>query len=229
MPASESSWLAHFGVFAMMAVVPFLVVVCTSFAKVSVVLSITKNAIGGQGVIPLSVVTALSFVVTIFIMGPVVDRMMDAQLPVRTAVKKVGNQSRSVTNSPTDSKIFSDAAAVYTAVSPPLIEFLRENTPEDEIQFFSKLDKSGAKKSNSIRILLVAFASNELIEAFVLGFLVLIPFLLVDLIAANTLGALGLANISVITVSLPLKLLLFITADGWHLVVNALIMSYGTQ
>ncbi|MBN2340768.1 MAG: EscR/YscR/HrcR family type III secretion system export apparatus protein [Deltaproteobacteria bacterium] len=217
MTGPESNWMAHFGVLALMAVVPFIVVVGTSFAKVAVVLGITRNAIGGQSVIPVSVLTALSMVITIFIMGPVVDEMVQTRIP---------------DTSPDDSEkesTFARAAAVYQAISPPLIRFLQKNTPREELDFFTALDSNKPDTDPSVRVLLLAFASNELVEAFALGFLVLVPFLLVDLLTANTLSALGMTNISVITVALPLKLLLFIAADGWHLLINALIVSYGAS
>lgn len=231
MPAVEESWFSHVGLFIFVALIPLLVVACTSFAKVTVVLTITKNAFGSQGIVPLSVITALSLVITIFIMGPVIDEMMKVDIPTRSNSTSIPGNSvddqRSTAQS--DGGVFKRAIEMAKVFSPPIVDFLKNNTPEDEINFFTKLDKSSNAKVDSIRVLLVAFASNELIEAFVLGFLVLIPFLVIDLIVANTLGALGLVNISVLAISLPLKLLLFIAADGWHLLINALVVSYGGQ
>ena len=221
---ADHGWLAHLGVLALLAVVPFLVVVGTSFAKVAVVLGITKNAIGGQGVIPVTVITGLALVVTMFIMGPVVDDMLQVPLPGISSVPTTAAQSPPGTAP--DASVFDDAKAVYTAMAPILTRFLRQNTPDGELQFFKDLDASGSSGDASIRVLLLAFASNELIEAFVLGVLILIPFLVVDVIVANTLTALGLTALSPLAVSLPLKLLLFIAADGWHLLINALILSY---
>ena len=220
---AEQGWLAHIGILAFLAVVPFLVVACTSFAKVAVVLGITRNALGGQGVIPVTVITAISAVITLFIMGPVVDDMLDASLPETAPAAETDTESASSGNS----RIFENAMAIYHAVSPPLIQFLKQNTPEAELQFFSKLDRGKNADASSVRVLTVAFASSELMEALALGVLILIPFLVLDLIVANTLTALGIVSMSPMVIALPLKLLLFIAADGWHLLINALIISYG--
>lgn len=218
----EQSWFAHFGVLALLAVVPFLVIACTSFAKVAIVLGITRNAIGGQGVIPVTVVTALAMVITLFIMGPVVERMLNIPLPALQG--GAGGDAADVS----DATIFADAKAIYEAMSPPLIQFLQQNTPEDELAFFLKIDNRETADAAPLRVLLMAFASNELIESFVLGILILVPFLVVDIIVANTLTALGLTTLPAMAVALPLKLLLFIASDGWHVLVNALILSYNT-
>ncbi|MBN2714232.1 MAG: EscR/YscR/HrcR family type III secretion system export apparatus protein [Deltaproteobacteria bacterium] len=228
---SDNGWMAHFGVVMLLAVIPFAVIACTSFAKVAVVLGIAKNAIGGQGIIPVGVVTALAMVVTLFIMGPVIDEMLDTPLPAFTSHARAKGSADAEAETEHE-QLFDRARAVYSAMSPPLIKFLRKNTPEDELTFFGNLDKSksatATDTSVSVRVLLVAYASNELVEAFVLGVMILIPFLVVDFIVANTLTALGLSTMPAMTVALPMKLLLFIAADGWHLLINALILSYNT-
>ncbi|MBN2526941.1 MAG: EscR/YscR/HrcR family type III secretion system export apparatus protein [Deltaproteobacteria bacterium] len=214
----DGSWLAHFGILALLAVVPFVVVVCTSFAKVVIVLGIVKNALGAQTVIPGTVITALAMVVTLFIMGPVLDEMMDVPMPQAASTGDASEGNRA---------LFEDAQKFYAALSPPLIHFLKQNTPKKELDFYSGLDNSADKNASTVRVLLLAFASAELIEAFMLGILVLVPFLVVDLIVANTLAALGFVSIPAMALALPFKLLLFVAADGWHLLVNALIISYG--
>jgi flagellar biosynthesis protein FliP len=221
----EQSWLAHIGILAFLAIVPFLVVACTSFAKVTIVLGIVRNSLGGQGVIPVTVISALSAVITLFIMGPVVDDMLDTSLPQTQSGTESGEDASG--NKADTGRIFDNAMAIYNAMSPPLIQFLRQNTPEEELTFFANLDRGKNADVSSVRVLTMAFASSELLEALALGVLVLIPFLVLDLIVANTLSALGLVSFSPAAVALPLKLLLFIAADGWHLLVNALIISYG--
>jgi flagellar biosynthesis protein FliP len=223
----EQSWLAHIGILAFLAIVPFLVVACTSFAKVTIVLGIVRNSLGGQGVIPVTVIGALSAVITLFIMGPVLDDMLDVSLP-RSGTESGTESGEDASGNRADTgRIFDNAMAIYKAVSPPLIQFLRQNTPEEELTFFANLDRGKNADASSVRVLTMAFASSELLEALALGVLVLIPFLVLDLIVANTLSALGLVSLSPAAVALPLKLLLFIAADGWHLLVNALIISYG--
>jgi flagellar biosynthesis protein FliP len=153
----------------------------------------------------------------------VVDDMLNASLP--ESATETGEDAPQ--NATDQGRIFDDAITIYNAVSPPLIQFLRQNTPEEELQFFRNLDRGKNADASSVRVLTMAFASSELLEALALGVLVLIPFLVLDLIVANTLSALGLVNFSPVAIALPLKLLLFIAADGWHLLVNALIISYG--
>lgn len=214
---SDPAWFENIAVFALLAVVPFVVVVSTSFAKIAVVLGIVRSALGAPGVPPVSVLTGIAVVATFFIMAPVGEQMVQEITLAEMAPASQAPSSR-----------FARAIALYETASPPLLTFLKENTPDSETDYFRKLAGQEDGAETEVRVLLLAFASAELIEAFLIGFMLFLPFLLVDLISAHTLGALGMTNIPATSVALPLKLLLFIAADGWHLLINALVVSYGS-
>jgi len=210
--------------FMLLGVIPFILVAGTSFAKISVVLTIVKNAFGSGGIPPVSVLTSISVIMTFFIMAPVVQEMVEnikeSTLLQSSDLKNIQDNKNSIE---TD---IVKATAVYNIASPPLKTFLKSNTPKAELEYYGKLAHVSKDGYDNIRILLMAFASSQLVSALLTGILVLIPFILVDLITGVTLTAMGLTGISVMTISLPLKLLVFIAADGWHLLINALITSY---
>jgi len=198
---------------ALMAIVPMVLIIGTSFAKIYVVLAIVRNALGADGIPPAPVVTGLAAVLSIFIMAPVASDMNRAAQTLPQADDKTLTVER--------------LQMTYDVMSPPLTDFLRRNTPKDEIRFFTGLAREKSDTPAGLRILLPAFASAELVEALLMGVLILIPFVLVDLIVATVLGAMGLSNLPPAGVAIPLKLLLFLTADGWHTLVSALVTSYG--
>jgi len=162
------------------------------------------------------VVTVLAVVITFFVMAPVAQDIME-----RTTVPAASDAEKG-----DDRRMFADALAVYDAASPPLLDFLRANTTREEINHYQKLAREDAKQPAGARVLLMAFASSEFVEAVTVGFLVLLPFVLIDLLVAHVLLAAGLMNLPAAVVALPLKLLLFIAADGWRLITDALVMSY---
>jgi len=214
----ESTLFSHFGLTALVAIAPFAIIAGTSFAKIAVVLGLMRSALGAPGVPPASVITALAAVLSLGIMAPVVSEMADAA--ETAAIPEVPGSM------PKDALGIGEARALYDAVSPPLLDFLEANTPDGEIDFFRSLSADGDAEARSVRVLLPAFAVSEIIEAFLIGFLLLVPFLVVDLIVANTLLALGLQSMPPAAVALPLKLLLFLAVDGWHLLVSGLAISY---
>lgn len=213
---ADSSWLSNLGPTALLAALPFVVIVGTSFAKVAVVLGFTRSALGAPGVPPVSVMTALAAVVSLFVMAPVVSDIA-AGLEEGTA---------NMDEQPDDALGIARARVVYEAGAPPLLSFLDANTPDEDIEFFSDLAQEPADRG-SVRILLPAFALSEIKEAFLIGFLVFVPFLVIDLIVGNTLQALGMHMTSPAAIALPFKLLLFVSVDGWELLVNGLVVTYG--
>lgn len=204
---------SHLVTLALLAALPIILIICTSFAKVSVVLMIVRNALGADGIPPMPVITGLAVVLSIFIMTPVAQSMiaLASSLPDPTG----GTLS------------FPYLKSTWETVSAPLLDFLLRNTPESEIGFFNGLAGLSPGSAPSLRVLLPAFASAELVEAFIIGLLVLIPFLVLDLIVATVLSAMGLQNLSPPIIAFPLKVLLFLAADGWHLLVTGLAVSYG--
>lgn len=208
--------LSHLGTILLLALLPILAVAATSFIKLSLVLSIIRSALGAPGVPPTSVLTALAAVLTFFVMAPVAHEMIVEleEAPPSSAERE-------------DPLGLHAARQIFVAASPPLIEFLERNTPESELAFFRDLAREPEPETSSLRVLLPAFAVGETVEAFFIGFLVFLPFLVIDLIVANTLLALGMHMVSPLSLTLPLKLLLFVVVDGWHLILSGLLFSYG--
>jgi type III secretion protein R len=216
--SGDSTLFSHLGLTALLAIAPFAIIAGTSFAKIAVVLGLVRSALGAPGVPPASVITALAAVLSFGIMAPVAAEMADAA--------EAAAKPEALAAGAGDALGIGEARALYGAISPPMLDFLEANTPDGEIDFFRGLAADGAADARSVRVLLPAFALSEIVEAFLIGFLLLVPFLVVDLIVANALLALGLQSMPPAAVSLPLKLLLFLAVDGWHVLVSGLAISY---
>ncbi len=213
---SDPSMLSNLGVTVSLAFLPVIAIAGTAFIKIALVLAILRSALGAPGVPPTSVLTALAVVLTMFVMGPVSTQMLDC-LESLAAFEQTG-----------DPLGIAQARSLYDSASGPLLDFLYLNTPDSEIAFFSELAGNPPLPEPGLTIMLPAFASGELIEAFLIGFLLFIPFWVIDLIIANTLLALGMHMTQPAAISLPLKLLLFIAVDGWHIVLGGIMVNYQT-
>ena len=193
-----------------LSVAPALLLLCTSFTKVFVVLSIVRNALGLTSVPPNQVLAGLALFLSMFIMGPVL-----------TEVNHQGVQPY-LHGDKTQSQAFKDGVA-------PLQTFMLNHTRKDEIGLFTKVakDKPPADpKSVPLTTLIPAFVLSELRAAFIIGFVVYIPFLVIDMVVSASLMSMGMMMLPPVTVSLPFKLLLFILVNGWGLVITALVASY---
>jgi type III secretion protein R len=210
-------------VLAALGLAPFILMMLTSFLKISVVLSILRNAIGTQQVPPSTVITGLAFILSIFIMAPVGRQMYQS--------------AGTIANT---KDVFSEASvkSIFSAVQTgkePLRKFLSRHAHEpDRVLFMelaARLEKDGGIQTPKIgkddfEILVPSFATSQLKEAFQVGFLVFIPFLIIDMVVANILLSMGMSMLSPVVISLPFKLLLFVLVDGWYLVVRGLVLSY---
>lgn len=212
-------------VLAALALVPFVIMMATSFVKLAVVLSLIRNALGTQQVPPNVVITGLALVLTVYIMAPV-------GLEIYKVAEDTINQG---TNQPLLSQ-----ASVELLVNAakkgkePIREFLLKHTHENDQKLFYELsvalrktpeDKDAISNRDFLNII-PAFVVSELSEAFQIGFVIFLPFLIIDLVIANVLLSLGMFQISPVTLSLPFKLLLFVMVDAWHLIVKGLIQGY---
>ena len=252
-----------------LALAPFIVIMLTSFVKISVVLSILRNALGTQQVPPNQIITGLAFVLTIFIMVPVVRQMYDT-------VGSVAN-SKDIFSEASVKSIF-DAS---TKAKEPLRHFLSKHAQAKDRELFMdlavRLEYSAAEKPQTsasaakpvpatdsssapvpaqasavpvpsapqaakpaarpntdvprpdkedFQVLMPAFVTSQLKEAFEVGFLIFVPFIVVDMVVANILLAMGMQMLSPSVISLPFKLLLFVVVDGWFLIVRGLVLSY---
>jgi type III secretion protein R len=198
-----------------LGLLPVFVVLATSYTKLVVVFALLKNALCLQQVPPAMVTNALALVLTVFIMYPVGQEIVDAVAAKKSDVRKV------------------DVFDAVEAGREPLREFLERHVHEKEREFFfrtaqqyAKPEKVASITPRDLVVLLPAFAISELTEAFLIGFLIFLPFIVVDLVVANVLMALGMQMLSPTMVSLPLKVMLFVLLDGWSFLSRALVMSY---
>ncbi len=199
---------------ALLSLLPVALVMLTSFLKIAVVLSIARSALGAPQVPPNTVVTGLALALTVVVMAPTAERSLALARPALGA--------RGV----------ADAAAALGRAAEPLRGFLaRFARPDDRAAFLDvarrlRAGSGDPPAADDFAVLAPAFVVSELRRAFTIGFLVFVPFLVVDLVVSNVLLALGLTQLSPTSVSLPFKLLLFVAVDGWKLLARSLALSY---
>jgi len=199
-----------------LALVPIAAVLVTAYTKLVVVFALLRNALGLQQVPPPMVTNGLALILTVFIMMPVFEGVTDLMDP-ETGLP------------PPDLSILE----IFAVVKEPLRVFLLEHASQRELDFFFEAaqrvvspEKASTLSRSDFAILIPAFTISELTEAFMIGFLLFLPFVIVDLLVANILLALGMMMMPPPLISLPLKLLLFVMLDGWSRLVHALALSY---
>lgn len=213
------------GALAGLAIVPFVLIMITSFVKIAVVLSIVRQAIGTQQIPPTQVITGLAIVLTVYIMMPVgLEIYHSAQDRI---LKQTGKEL--------DIKQlnFDQVADLASDAQEPIRGFLIKHAHLKDRDMFYKLawrmrqprDRATLADDNWT-VIVPAFVISELKEAFQIGFILFIPFLVVDMVVANILMALGMQMLSPTTISLPFKILLFVLVDGWYLITRGLVMGY---
>lgn len=205
------------------ALVPLLLVMITSYAKVAVVLHILRGALGAGQVPPALVLTGLALLLTAVIMAPTATRVYEAARPAL---------AQEALDAPLSKEGVGALTRVADRASGPVMAFLKRNSDEEERALFGKLANRGrsgdepAVREDHPLVLLPAFMVGQLRTAFLIGFLLFIPFLVVDLLVANVLLALGMNMLAPAAVALPFELLLFVLADGWTLLSQGLVLSY---
>jgi flagellar biosynthetic protein FliP len=191
---------------------PAALLLMTSFTRIIIVLSLLRQALGTQASPPNQVLVGLSLFLTLAVMSPVLDRIYnEAYLPM-SEQKMTFNQALEV-------------------AEPHLKGFMLKQTRENDLALFSKLAKLPPVKAAGelpMRVVIPAFVTSELKTAFQIGFMVFIPFLIIDLVVASVLMSMGMMMLSPVLISLPFKLMLFVLADGWHLLAGSLVSSFGT-
>jgi flagellar biosynthetic protein FliP len=192
---------------------PALLLLTTSFTRIVIVLSLLRMALGTQTAPPNQVIIGLSLFLTFFVMGPTFDRIYDqAYLPY------------------TQQKLSFEQAA--DAAATPMKDFMLKHTRANDLDLFvrmARLEKTAAVAKPAelpIRVVIPAFATSELKTAFQIGFMVFIPFLVIDMVVASVLMSMGMMMLSPVLVSLPFKLMLFVLADGWNLLIGSLVASF---
>jgi len=194
----------------LLSVAPAVLLLCTSFTKVFMVLGMTRNALGLTSLPPNQVLAGLALFLSLFIMSPVLSEMNEVGVQPYLAGEK------------TQSQAFEDGLQ-------PLRDFMLKSTREDELALMIKVSgepKPANPEDVKTTTLIPAFVLSELRAAFIIGFVIFIPFLIIDMVVSASLMSLGMMMLPPVTVALPFKLLLFVLVNGWALVITALVGSY---
>ena len=200
-----------FIVMTFMMFLPTIIFMMTSFVRIIITFSFLKSALGAQQSIPNQILVGIALVLTIFIMSPVVDKInKEAIQPYR------------------EEKITFQEGIEKAQI--PMKEFLLKQTRDEDIKLFldsARIDKNDVTRENlPLQVLVPAFAISELKTAFQIGFLIYLPFLLIDLVVSSALMSMGMFMLPPAMISLPFKLLLFIMVDGWNLLIKSVILSF---
>ena len=190
---------------------PALLLMMTSFTRIIIVFSLLRHALGTQTSPPNQVLVGLALFLTFFVMGPVGEKIYaDAYLPLA------------------ENKINFMQALDKGAV--PLRGFMLKQTRDADLALFTKISQSPAPEKVDdvpLRVLIPAFVTSELKTAFQIGFIIFIPFLIIDMVVASVLMSMGMMMMSPVIVALPFKIMLFVLVDGWQLVIGSLVASFG--
>ncbi|MCO4290993.1 flagellar type III secretion system pore protein FliP [Clostridioides difficile] len=191
---------------------PFVMFMMTSFVRIVISLSFLKSALGSQQAIPSQILVGLAIVLTIFIMRPVLNEINEKAL--QPYMKEEVTMEEAMKEA-----------------EGPIKEFLLTQTRQKDLDLF--VEQAGLKEKKLTReniplsVVVPAFAISELKTAFQIGFLIYIPFLIIDLVVASVLMSMGMFMLPPVMISLPFKLLLFVMVDGWNLIVKTLILGFG--
>lgn len=212
-PQGEQTWslsVQTLLLLTMMSFLPAMLLMMTGFTRIIIVLGLLRNAIGTGASPPNTVLVGLALFLTFFTMSPVFDDIyQQAYLPL------------------SDNSI-SFETALQLGVEP-LKTFMLHQTREADLMLFGEIAKTGDIQTPAdvpLRVLVPAFVTSELKTAFQIGFTIFIPFLIIDLVIASVLMSLGMMMVPPVTISLPFKLMLFVLADGWHLLLGSLARSF---
>jgi type III secretion protein R len=201
-----------------LSLVPILVVTTTSFLKISLVLLVLRNAIGVQQVPPTLAIYGISLAMSVFVMAPTIQ-------DIGKVIAKIEATSGGANGKP----LLSQAKEAFEPVRTFMLKYSRVEQRELFLQSAKKLwpkDVADQATTTDTLILIPAFVVSELQTGYEIGFLVYIPFVVIDLLVSNLLMALGMQQVSPQTITVPLKLLLFVLVDGWGKLLNALALSY---
>ncbi len=208
--------LTLIAVLGALALVPFIAIMVTSFVKISVVLSLIRQALGVQQIPPNSAIYGLAVILTVYIMAPIGMSMYDDLKDKDLTLSRPEELLREVEQAAT-----------------PFRDFLKKRIKKDQQDFFFRTTRAmwPEKLANQVgpesyMILIPAFTVSELTAAFEIGFLIYLPFIAIDLIISNILMAMGMMMVSPLTISLPFKLFLFVMMDGWSRLIHGLVLTY---
>jgi len=213
-PGGGTQWSLSIQTLLMLTALTFLpaiLLMMTSFTRIIIVLSLLRHALGTQTSPPNQVLVGLALFLTFFIMAPVGDKIYaDAYLPL------------------SENKISFNEALDRGAV--PLRAFMLRQVRDPDLALFTKVaraQKPATAEEIPMRVLIPAFVTSELKTAFQIGFIIFIPFLIIDMVVASVLMSMGMMMMSPVIVSLPFKIMLFVLVDGWNLIISSLVVSFG--
>ncbi|WP_244242463.1 flagellar type III secretion system pore protein FliP [Nocardioides seonyuensis] len=195
---------------SLLSLLPAILLTCTSFTKVLIVLGLTRNALGLQGIPPNQVLAGLALFLSLFIMAPVLGEVNDKGVQPFLDGDKT-------------------ASRAYDSGVEPLRDFMLGQTGDEELRLLTNVAERELPENRedvSMATLVPAFILSELKQAFIIGFVIFIPFLVIDIVISGALMALGMMMMPPVMVSLPFKLLLFVLVDGWGLVITSVVSSY---
>ena len=198
-------------IFTVLSMAPAILLLTTCFTRLVVAFSFLRSALGTQQMPPAQVLIGLSLFLTLFIMTPVLKEMNNTAVKPYLA-EEIGLQQ------------------AYTEGIKPLRDFMFKQTREKDLSLFlgmAKMQKPANKDEVPTTILVPAFVISELKTAFQIGFILFLPFLVIDMVVASVLLSMGMMMLPPVMVSLPFKLLLFVLVDGWYLIVGSLVKSFG--
>ena len=198
-------------IMTLLSLAPSIILLMTCFTRIAIVLSFVRSALQLQGTPANQIIIGLSLFVTFFIMEPVWSRIdKEALSPYRAG------------------DITTEVAIERASV--PLRSFMLKQTRPKDVELFATLAKLGPTSADKIplKVVIPSFIISELRTAFQMGFLIFVPFILIDLIVATVLMSMGMMMMPPATISMPLKILLFVLVDGWHLIVSSIIQSFAT-
>ena len=199
--------------FTALSFLPAVLLLMTGFTRIVIVLSLMRQALGTQAAPPNQVVVGLSLFLTFFVMSPTLDQVYEKAYKPYAA-----NQI--------------DFNKALEQGEAPMRAFMLKQTRQSDLQLFSKLAKLPEAQTQPetvpFRVLVPAFVTSELKSAFQIGFMIFIPFLIIDMVVASVLMSLGMMMLSPVLVALPFKLMLFVLADGWNLLLGSLAASFAT-
>jgi len=198
--------------FTALSFLPAVLLLMTGFTRIVIVLSLLRQALGTQAAPPNQVIVGLSLFLTFFVMGPTFDKVYDEAY-------KPFSENRI------------QAEEAFRRGEAPMREFMLKQTRQSDVMLFAKLAKLPADvrgEAVPLKVLVPAFVTSELKSAFQIGFMIFIPFLIIDMVVASVLMSLGMMMLSPVLVALPFKLMLFVLADGWNLLLGSLAASFAT-
>lgn len=210
-------------VLALMALIPMATVMTTSFLKISVVLSLVRNALGVQQVPPNMALYGLALILSVYVMAPVVTQVGQELRATNFTGQQAAHPGEQV----------GDIIDAVARGAEPMRAFMLKNSRLDQRDFFVRTARTlwGENQARNLKeddflVLIPAFLVSELTAAFQIGFLLYLPFVIIDLIVSNILLAMGMMMVSPVTISMPLKLFLFVMVDGWTRLIQGLVLSY---